>query len=280
MEVNNSDAILNAVENGEDPSAIGQDQQSAPQEQQSFRKEFIVNGKPVEVTDQAKYDQWAQQGYHYSQQMEDLNNQRAKFEQQQAEMQARLDQYKSIDAYARENPDWWNHVEENWNNREIHKMTPELQAAIKPFMSEFNQVKEFINNYQKQQEEIKAQQEDAQLQKEVEDLGKQFPEVNFGAKDQSGQSLEMRILQHANAHGIPSFRAAFLDYYHQDLLKVYEGRGRKAVETDLANRKKSGILGQSKAPVKAASQSQRLADPRRKSWSDVLAEGKQMLGLA
>jgi len=283
-----ADAIMSAVENGEDPSAmggggeiVGEAAEASVTEQavDSFRKELNVNGQKIEVTDPAKYDQWAQQGYSYSQRMEELNAQKSEWEKEKTALEQRLSQYSEVDGYAKENPDWWNHVEENWNNREIHKMSPELQEAIKPFMSEFQEVKGFINDFQRQKEEQQAAQQDQELEAEVKTLGEQFPEISFQAKDASGQSLEAQILKHADAQGIPSFKAAFYDYYQGNLQKLYETRGRAAVEKDLAERKKNGILGTSQAPVKTQG-IQPLANPSKKSWADVLAEAKQAVGIA
>ena len=77
---------------------------------------MTVNGEKILVDDESKYDQWAQQGRHYSQQMAELNEQKAAFEAQRAEQEARLNQYGDVDKYAKENPDWWTHVETNFNN--------------------------------------------------------------------------------------------------------------------------------------------------------------------
>ena len=291
----NADAIMSAVESGNDPSQLGAGgavQETAPATQETakpaetaveqaaeqFRKEMVVNGQKIEVTDPSKYDQWAQQGYSYSQNMASLNEQKAELERQRQETEQRLNAYKDVDTYARENPEWWNHVEERWQGRQLHKMAPEVQEAIKPFMSEFVEMKNFMNEFQKEKIETEARSQDEALQNQIVDLGKQFPEVNFGAVDANGQSLELQILNHAANNGIPTFRAAFYDYYQGNLQKLYETRGRSAVEKDLAERKKAGILSTSQVPAKSP-QIQPLQNSRKKTWADVAKEAARDLGL-
>lgn len=287
-----ADQILSAVESGQDPSQLpaqgsakpgeGQpDGQSASEQAaEQFRKELKVDGRTVEVTDPDKYHQWAQQGYSYSQQMEALNQEREKWQQEKADLEQRLSKYNEVDSYAQENPDWWNHVESQWQNRELQKLSPEVQEAVKPFIGEIQEVKKFINDYQREKEEQQAKQQDEQLDKEITQLQEQFPEINFRQAGQDGQSLELAIIRHANQHGIPSFRAAFLDYYHEPLQRIYEQRGREAVETDLAKRRKAGILGQGQAPVQAQQQGyQPSRNVRGKSYDDLFREAQNELGI-
>jgi len=281
-----ADAIMSAVEAGEDPSKLPVDGQDggqvddAPAEQ--FRKTFTVDGREIVVDDAAKYDQWAQQGYNYSQKMAELKAQReqleTEFSQKEQEITSRLNQYSQVDQYARENPEWWNHVEQSWQSREAptQNLDPNIQQVLEPLQQELQGLKSFVNEYQKQQLEAQAAQQDEALNQEITELGKRFPEVDFSAKDQGGQSLELAVLKHAEEKGISSFSAAFYDYYHPNLEKLYEARGRSAVEKDLQQRKAQGLLGKSQAPMKGIEQA---ANVKSKSWKDLTNEALQELGL-
>jgi len=274
----NADDIMAAVERGDDPSQL----RVAPEPQaetpaQSFRKEITVNGEKIVVDDEAKYDQWAQQGRHYSQQMAELNQQRQAWEQEKADMQSRLNRYQEVDSYAKENPEWWNHVEQNYNSRDAGQLTPEIKAALEPVLKDFSEVKEFANKLQIERQEELAKKEDEALKQEVSNLSKEYPEIDFTAAGQDGQSFELQILKHAEAQGIPSFRAAFLDYHQGQLQKIYEARGRKAAEDAIAQRAKQGILGRTQAPTQA--NTDMLVNPRNKSWDDVLSEAKEAMSI-
>jgi hypothetical protein len=275
----NADDIMGAIDRGEDPSQLPVGNEQAPTEQApaGFRKELTVNGEKIVVDDESKYDQWAQQGRHYSQQMAELNQQRAEWEAEKAQIEPRLTQYRDVDNYAKENPEWWQHVENSFQSREAHNLTPEIKAALEPVLKDFSEVKEFANKLQIERQEEIARREDAALKEEVASLSKEYPEVDFTVADQTGQSFELQILKHAEAQGIPSFRAAFLDYHQNQLQNIYEARGRKAAEDAIAQKNKQGILGRTQAPTQG--NAEMLVNPRNKSWDDVLAEAKEALAV-
>jgi hypothetical protein len=275
----NADDIMGAIDRGEDPSQLPVEgaKTDAPAEPAGFRKELTINGEKVVVDDEAKYDQWAQQGRHYSQQMAEFNQQKAAWEAEKAANDARQSQYAEVDAYAKENPDWWSHVENNFNSREAANLTPEIKAALDPILKDFSEVKEFANKLQIERQEEVARREDEALKETVSGLSKEFPEIDFTATDAAGQSLELQVLKHAEAQGIPSFKAAFLDYHQSQLLSLYEARGRKAVEDKIAERNQAGILGRTQAPTKGAPDM--LANPKSKSWDAVLDEAKEWLAV-
>jgi hypothetical protein len=272
----NADDILGAVERGEDPSQLtvapeAPAQQAATPE--GFRKELTINGEKVVVDDEAKYDQWAQQGRHYSQQMAELNQQKAAWEAERSQMESKLNQYRDVDSYAKENPEWWQHVENNYQARDAQNLTPEIKAALEPVLKDFSEVKEFANKLQIERQEELAKKEDQALKEEVSNLSKEYPEIDFTAADQTGQPFELQILKHAEAQGIPSFRASFLDYNQSQLQTIYESRGRKAAEDAIAKRNQQGILGRTQAPTQGKTDT--LVNPRNKSWDDVLGEAKE-----
>lgn len=286
-----ADQILAAIDRGEDPAGLTNGQgsptqettpsaeasQTAEQAAESFFREFKTNGKVVKVDDPAKWDQWAQQGYDYAQRIAELKAEREAFERERAELQSNVSRYSEVDRFARENPEWWDHVEQSYAQRDQQGIDPSLQKIIQPLQSEISELKKFYNDVQRARQEEEAARADAALNEEIATVKKAYSDVDFSVVDRSGQSLEDAVIAHANANGIPSFKAAFLDYYHDNLTKLYETRGRQAVEQDLAQRQKTGLLGQTQAPVTSKAQP---TSTRGRSYDDLMREAMDELGIA
>lgn len=284
-----ADEILAAIDRGEDPSQLSQPDQGSQsgtdpsqtevveQASQSFLREFKANGKVVKVDDPAKWDQWAQQGYDYSQRIAELKAEREEFERQRTDLQTSLNRYSEVDRFAKENPDWWNHVEQSYAQRDQHGIDPNFQKVLEPLQSELKELKKFYNDVQRARQEEEAARADQALNEEIGAVKKAYSDVDFSVVNGSGQSLEDAVIAHANANGIPSFKAAFLDYYHDNLTKLYEARGRQAVERDLAQRQKTGLLGQTQAPVTSKAQP---TSTRGKSYDDLMREAMDEFGIA
>jgi hypothetical protein len=279
-----ADAILSAVENGQDPSQL----RNAPATVETpapaaptFERKFTHNGKEIVVNDADKYDTWARQGYDYSQKMSEFKSQQEKWDaerqQRDNEFKSSYNTYQEIDSFAKSNPDWWSHVQQSYQTRETPQIDPNLRQIIEPLQQELQGIKSFVNDYQAKQIEAQAAEQDKALVTEISDLAKRFPEVNFATKDANGQSLELAVIKHANERGIPSFSAAFYDYYQPHLEKLYEGRGRSAVEKDVQTRTKQGFLGTSQDPKVGV---QKPVNLRSKSYGDLTQEALRELGLS
>ena len=112
-------------------------------------------------------------------------------------------------------------------------------------------MKEFLQKQQTAEIEKNQAQEDSKLSESVKSIQTRYPDLDFAAKDESGLSLEHRVLNHAVQNGFPTFRAAFLDYYHDSLEKQAEARGKESLQTELNKRKKLGLLDDAPAPGKS-----------------------------
>jgi hypothetical protein len=240
-------AILQSVESGQDynPAPAEAPAQQAPEPQAAPEPKYYEipwNGQKVRGTED-QLVKWASQGYDYSQKMAEINAKAKEYEQSYG-------RYREIDDFVKQNPDWWNHVESQWQSRDTFGLDPQLQKVLEPVQSELSTIKSFINEYQQRQMEEQARQDDQRLTEEISSLRSKYPDVDFGSKDENGQSLEYRVIKHANENGITKFTTAFLDYYHDNLQKLYEARGRSAVEQDFQKRKSLGLLGQSQAPTR------------------------------
>lgn len=229
--------------------------------------EFSWNGQQVRG-DENQLLKWASQGYDYSQKMGEINNRSKSLEE-------KYSKYLEIDDFATKNPDWWNHVENSWGSRETYNLAPEFQQALEPYVKELSAVKSFINDYQRQQEEIKAKEDDARLTNHIQEVQSKYTDVDFQSKDESGQTLEYRILKHANENGIGNFQTAFLDYYQDNLQKLYESRGRQAVEAERKKAREQGLLGKFPAP----SSQQSKAPVQHRTYDDAFKAALSELGI-
>lgn len=253
--------------------------------------EFDWNGKKIFPDSQDKAKTWMSQGYNYSQRMGEFNRTKAQWEQQQQaaqraaqEFQQKLSPYQKVDDYARKNPQWWQHVIQQFETAQKgqpgQQQDPRLQALEQ-------QVGQFSQQFEQLQQErlVQHQQrEDQALGTEVEAIRKEFPNIDLAAVDpESGKTLENRILEHASTmfghlpeYKAGVFRAAFRDYLHDKLIEQARASSREAVAQNAKADAKKGVLGRSPAPVKAVQPT----SVKGKSYNDLAGEALRELGLA
>lgn len=230
--------------------------------------EFTWNGKQIKapITD-PRIKQWASQGYDYAQKIAEFNKQKQDFE-------PLAKRFGEVDAYIKENPEWWNHVQQAWETREqqaapqVDPNNPFAQELHK-IKSEFTELKQFKDQTLTERQQQIAQQEDQALEGEIKSIQEKYPDLDLSAVDESGKTLEFRVLDHAMKNGIKSFRAAFLDLNHEDLLKRAEERGKSAVTKDIQAKKKAGLLGTTSTPTKGVQDAQ---NHRNKSYDQLMHE--------
>lgn len=279
-----ADALLNEIESGGNrdiPMSAGQEDQPpatatmdtpAP----SLDLEFDYNGKQIKVPfADPKVKQWAQQGYDYAQKMAQFNQERQQVEGMKKQYEDQYAPYKTIDEYAKQNPEWWAKVESAFKAKD--QAQEQGQAVPDWVKNKLEETTQFIEQL-KSKEAAEAQKaEDEALIKEIESIRKQYANLDWDAPDEHGQSLEKRILKHAVDNDIKSFRVAFRDYNHDSLLKLHEERGKEAVTKELQKRKTQGIIGQSSTSQKGV---QPVGGVKNKSYEDIMREAKEELGIA
>lgn len=278
---------LRAIDGGAEKTPTAAPKQPDPP---AFEKRIKWNGQEIVVNDPNKYDTWAQQGYDYSQRMSQLNAEREQFQRQLTENSEKFRRYQEIDQYVAQDPAWWQHVEQQWAQRDQNAvaqgigidpqaLAPELKQVVDPILAELTEMKKFYNEVQKQKLEQQQAAEDHALLEEIAGIQKQFPEFDFQAKDASGQTLEAQVVKFANERHIPSFTAAFYAYYQPNLQKIYEQRGRKSAEQELVKRKQEGIISQSETPQTSQHTNVSQTNLRSKSYSDLAREALVEWGL-
>lgn len=252
---------------GEEPMpAESQTTEAAPvpatQEWKGDDWKFSWNGKDIIPDSRDKLMTWANQGYNYSQRMGELNKTHAQrmAEVQAAEAKAReleqkYAQYDTVEQYAQKNPEWWQHVQQSFANREIPQgLDPNLAKVLTPLQQEIGQIKEFMTTQQQLAEQARVaaehQSQDQALDAEIESFRKSFPNIDLSARDESGKTLEHRIYEHGTSIGTSSFRAAARDLLFDQLANQNGAQTRlQAVQTQQA-KAKAGLLGTTQAPTK------------------------------
>jgi hypothetical protein len=270
------DAILAQAYGNEAPPQAEQSPQpqSAAPEPREF--EFNHRGQAIKIKENdPRMVQWMQQGYDYSQNINAFKGERETWEKQRQDWESKWNPYKEVDQFAQTNPDWWKHVEQSYQQRLSTPVDiPEpVKQYLEPIIKDYSMVKGFVQDYQKQQIEKQQAEEDAQLNEAIKSIQGKYKDLDFSAKDESGLSLEQRVLNHAIENNLPNFRAAFLDYYHDNLEKLAEARGKEMTMKDFEKRKKLGLLDEK--PTLGGAPSPFVSKP--KSWLDPQLSGEAIL---
>lgn len=221
-----------------------------------------------------KITTWASQGYDYGQRIQELKSERDAFEKQRQG----YSRYEEVDAFARENPEWWQHVEEQWNARQQQSQSQAGQSddPVAQLKAEIAELRTFRDEIISERKNREVQEQDRQLNEEISQIQKQHSTLDWTGVDDEGLTLEMRVLRHAQQNGIHSFRAAFRDYNHERLLEQAKLEAKESAVKDRKTAAKQGLLGRSSTPVKGLTSAQNI---KTKSYNDLMAEGLAELGI-
>jgi hypothetical protein len=238
--------------------------------------EFTANGKLIK----APIDQitkYASQGYDYAQKMAAFNKQQEELKTREEWAKSIEQKYKPVDEYFAKNPDYWNHVESTWKQRQ-----QALDANGNPIAAELLGVKktlEELTNFKKEltDKELsqKREADDKQLSEDIRAIRNQYPHLAWDTRNEAGQSLEEQVIRHAIDSNIKSFRAAFRDYTFDQHLKRGEERGMQKRDQDIQKRTKLGLLGETRAPTKGIAAAR---DIKSKSYEALYQEALEELG--
>lgn len=218
----------------------------------------------------------ASMGRDYAQNTEALKRERSEWEQQRAEFENRFKPYREIDDFIKsgdEGKQWWDHVNKQWSEREKPQG---IDPNLKPLFDELNGLKSFVSELQQEKLQQKIAKEDESFTQEIQSIQKQFADLDWQTPDQDGKSLEFKVLEHGTKNGIKSFKTAFLDFYHPELEKRWESRGREAVAKDTQKRTRLGLLGETSAPKKGISSAENV---KNRSYDDLAKEALEELGI-
>ena len=258
------------------PTGVLRDQAVKPQvEAQPTANEIYrlkVNGKDI-TGNRDQVTQWAQQGYDYAQKMNEYNRLKQEYDQKHQSLSQIESKYKPVEDYISKNPQWWDHVQKSWSERE---QLQQQQFADNPAMKEISALKQELQDLRQFKDELtteknltKQKEEDSVLDKEIKSIRDNYKDIDFDRADDSGKSLEYRVLEHAQTTGISSFRAAFRDYYHDQLVALKQEKAKEGVVTDIQKQTKLGLLGKSQTPLKGIKEAKNV---KSQSYNDLLQE--------
>lgn len=195
----------------------------------------------------------ASQGYHYAQRMGELNTKESEWTKKVQEAEQLAARYREIDEYARQNPDWFDH----WNNAYQNRSVP-VGGDGSPVSTQFdpNQIaslidqklapfQETIQQQQQRAEQERVAKQNAELDAAIEKTRKEFSDVDFTATDpETGMSLEHKVYQFMVDNGINDFNRAYkLMDYDNIILRQTERAKAELVKQEQMKRKQ-GIVGE------------------------------------
>lgn len=218
----------------------------------------------------------ASQGYHYAQEMEKFNKQKAEYDARVAKAAELESKWSPYEKFATENPGWNDHLKKSWENRHQALSDPDnplsqevagLKSKLEEAVSAFQKLKE---DHAKEQQDRKIKQEDDTFMNATKAIRDEYKEFDFDEADAEGKSLEYRVVEHAAQNGINSFRAAFRDFYHDQLLHKAAEKARADLGKAVQEKAKQGIVGYSaKAKLNTISTPR---DTRSKSYGELTRE--------
>lgn len=284
----NEDIPMSDDEGGKEPEADAEKpaaEAPVPQAQPELI-EFEHNGRKLKASLE-DLKKWAQQGYDYPQKMSQLKQERQKWDQERQGWEKQWGQYRQVDQYAKQNPQWWSRVQELMQNGATQAQAQAQAGAeqnnIQPVLSKLNEqgqvIQELLGERQQrlQAEQLQKQQsEDTALDTEIKSIREQYKDLDFNQIDAEGKTLEMKVLEHCQKNGIASFKTGFRDFYHDQLIARHEQQAKASLSNQVQNQTKKGVLGQSPTPKKSLTAA---ADYRNKSYEDLTREALEELGL-
>lgn len=215
----------------------------------------------------------AQQGYNYAQLVEQhklkTSHQEAEYQNRQAQLQQLEQQWKPYHDYASQNPQWAEHVRQSWESRfaQPDNFYKDLSQAgnnqtqdkpnysIPPELSQkISQMEQFIEGVKQREVNAQRAQEDQALAHEIDSIKKSYPDIDFHHTDpETGESLELKILRHAQEKQIHNFGAAFKDFYFDQLMERSVIKAKEDATKALTAQHKSGFLATSSKPLLTSS---------------------------
>ena len=266
-------------------------------EQTTAPTEFVLNAKGEQIkvpANDPRVSKWLQQGRDYAQNMESFNTQKAEWEKKVAEAERYKSTYSPIDEWATQNPQQWEKFQQSFsqfqqNPDSMGLQQPGLNApgSNDPIMQEIQALKEQVNaqlqpvaksvsDLIQERESAKARDEDKRLEEQIKSLQGQYKDADWQTPDAEGKTLEMRVLEHADKKNIGDFNIAFRDFYHDNLIKQAETRGRESQMNELQKRTRLGLLGETPAPTKSLSEARNI---KSKSYDDLTQEALDEMGI-
>jgi hypothetical protein len=283
------DALMADVEAGNEinaPAAATEEstpaepasQPTEAQKQAIQEMEFTWNGKPIKAPVD-RFKQWASQGYDYAQKMQEFNARQAAFEKSQKEFEPLKQRYSEIDEYARQNPQWLEHVNQAYmqaiGQAESNGtgQSPEIMAL----KQELLELKSFKEELTSERQAAKVAEQDQKLSEEIQSIQDKYKDLDWATPNEHGKTLETQVLEFAIQNGIKNFEHAFKLFNHDSLIKLHASKAKEEQVKAKQAQTKAGLLGSTPAPTKEFG---KVTNLKSKSYNDIAREALEELGLA
>ena len=267
-----ADAILDSIA---EPSSSDQFEQVPPPAQEAAKEyAFTVGGKEIKAPID-KIIRWAEMGYDAPNKIGSLQKEIESWKQKETQIKEMEERYGVVDKYARENPQWWQHAQSSYEQQQnqLSENNP-LVSTINELKEQLSGLSSFKDQILQEKQQMQAMQDDEAYMKEFEAVRAQHPGIDLVTPDESGKTLEYKILEHAQRNGINKFTTAFRDMMHDDLMKSSEEKAKEKLMSDRVSRTKLGILGASPTPKTRSAEYS-----KSKSYADLEREALEELGI-
>lgn len=220
-----------------------------PEELLQHKWQYKAAGKEVEEPFETILKR-ASMGYDYAQKMAEFKRQQEEF-QPKLEQAEELQKYAEWQKYAQENPDWYDHWVNAWENR--GNPTPEqveqdpgldiesrigkiLDERLKPF-------EDYSKTLEEQQKSYETKQADDKLNSDIMKVREQYADIDFDATDpETGKSLEYSVLEFQIQNGLNSFDQALKAFYHDQLIERAVMQQKEQLLKDQQKSQRQGIV--------------------------------------
>jgi hypothetical protein len=250
--------------------------------------EYKANGKMVrEPLEQAL--QRSSQGYNYAQLINEFGQKEPGYKKQIDELTGKvttLSKWEQYDKYARENPQWGEHVSRLWEEKGRYSdpnLDPEDPVAKriadmeKRLESVSNQYGEKISKFESKLSEEESAKVEAEFDTHMESTKTKFAMFDFDKKDESGKNVTTYVLEHMVANKIPNFNTAFLDLYHDQIIESREQAILEKQAKQTQKRTKEGFIAKSATPSGYANG--KISNVRSTGWNELAELAKKELGV-
>lgn len=270
------DSLLSDIEapNDESQTEPGAKPHQDTATQQAIQEHaLLVGGKEIKAPID-KILKWAQQGYDAPNRIGELNKSLESYKSKEQQFKEWQDKYGPVDEYVRQNPDFWNHVTQSYQQQLQQSQQNPLHPVVEQLTKRLEGLEGIATTAQQRWQAETAMKEDSQYMEELGTIQKQYQNIDLSTPDESGKSLEFKVLEYANQNGIKKFTTAFRDFYHDELVKRAAEEAKEKVISDKQSKTKLGILGISATPTKRHSDS-----VKGKSYNDLTNEALAELGI-
>lgn len=268
--------VESGVETNQTPAVEAAPAVAAPTAAEIQEMEFTWNGKPIKAPVD-RFKQWASQGYDYAQKMQDFKAQQSEFEKSQKEFEPLRSRYGEIDAYAKQNPQWLEHVNQQYMSA-IGKAQSEgaPSAEIQALKQELQELKSFKDELTTERTTAQQQKEDQTLNSEIQSIQEKYKDLDWKTPNGEGKTMETQVIEFAIQNGIKNFEHAFKLFNHDSLITLHASQAKEQNVAAKQAQTKAGLLGSTPAPTK---QLARASNIKSKSYNDLTREALAEYGI-